>query len=126
VAGTHTYFVGDPTWRFSVWVHNTHIGVPGRRVTGQALDDMRKAFNKAKPQAWIDEAAANASKYTPEQLERMKQGLAPIGNDGFPMEIHHRFPLAEGGLNVFDNYDFLTRTLHRLGENYKLNHPNLP
>jgi len=96
------------------------------RVTGQALADMRKAFAAAKPQAWMDEAAANASKYTAAQLERMKKGLAPLGDDGFPMEIHHMVPLAEGGTNAFSNFQFLTRTLHRLGPNYKLNHPNLP
>jgi len=87
---------------------------------------MRKAFAAAKPQAWMDEAAANASKYTAAQLERMKKGLAPLGDDGFPMEIHHMVPLAEGGTNAFSNFQFLTRTLHRLGPNYKLNHPNLP
>jgi hypothetical protein len=87
---------------------------------------MRKAFAKAKPQAWMDEAAANASKYTSGQLERMKKGLAPLGDDGFPMEIHHRIPIAEGGSNAFSNFEFLTQTLHRRGPNYKINHPNLP
>ena len=96
------------------------------RVTGQALADMRKAFTKAKPQAWIDEAAKNPSKYMSAQLEKMKQGLAPLGDDGFSMEIHHRIPLAEGGTNAFDNFVFLTQTQHRRGPNYKLNHPNLP
>jgi len=42
------------------------------------------------------------------------------------MEIHHKTPLAEGGTNMFDNFEFLTRTDHRLGPNYKKNHPNLP
>lgn len=74
----------------------------------------------------MDEAARNPQKYTPEQLARMRNGQAPIGSDNFPMEIHHRQPLAEGGPNFMDNFDFLTRTEHRLGENYKLNHPNLP
>jgi hypothetical protein len=87
---------------------------------------MRKEFNSVKPQAWIDEAAANPSKYTPDQLARMQNGQAPIGSDGFPMEIHHKSPLAEGGTNTLDNFEFLTRTYHRLGPNYKLNHPNLP
>ncbi len=96
------------------------------RITGDALAKMRKQFNAVKPQAWIDEAAKNSHKYTPDQLSRMRAGQAPIGADGFPMEIHHRTPLAEGGGNVFDNFDFLTRTDHRLGPNYKRNHPNLP
>jgi len=96
------------------------------RVTGAALEAMRKAFAKAKSSAWMDEATQNACRYTSDQLERMRKGLAPLGNDGFPMEIHHRIPLAEGGSNVMSNFEFLTRTLHRLGENYKINHPNLP
>jgi hypothetical protein len=96
------------------------------RVTGESLAAMRKEFARVKPQAWIDEAASNPSKYTSAQLEKMRNGLAPIGCDGFPMEIHHQIPLAEGGTNLFSNFSFLTRTLHRLGSNYKINHPNLP
>ncbi|MCW2860418.1 MAG: Integrase catalytic region [Actinoallomurus sp.] len=42
---------------------------------------------------------------------------------GFPMEIHHRIPLSKGGTNDPDNFMFLTRTAHRFGENYRLNHP---
>ena len=87
---------------------------------------MRKAFAAAKPQAWMGEATVNASKYTPAQLERMKKWLAPLGDDGFSIEIHHMIPLAEGGTNAFSNFQFLTRTLHRQGANYKLNLPNLP
>ena len=96
------------------------------RVTGESLAAMRKEFARVKPQAWIGEAASNPSKYTSAQLEKMRNGLAPIGCDGFPMEIHHQIPLAEGGTNLFSNFSFLTRTLHRLGSNYKINHPNLP
>ncbi|MSR27401.1 MAG: hypothetical protein EXS06_10390 [Planctomycetaceae bacterium] len=95
------------------------------RVTGGSLAAMRKEFARVKPQAWIDEAASNPSKYTSAQLEKMRNGLAPIGKDGFPMEIHHQIPLAEGGTKLFSNFSFLTRTLHRLGSNYKINHPNL-
>jgi hypothetical protein len=97
-----------------------------KTITGDALKAARREFNRVKPQAWIDEAAGNPGKYTPDQLERMQQGLAPIGSDGVSMEIHHRVPLAEGGRNEFDNFEFMTRTEHRLGLNYKINHPNLP
>jgi RHS repeat-associated protein len=97
-----------------------------KRVTGDALAKMRSEFNTAKPQAWKEEAARNPQKYTKKQLAAMKKGEAPIGSDGFPMEIHHKTPLAEGGTNTMDNFDFLTRTDHRLGPNYKKNHPNLP
>jgi hypothetical protein len=51
----------------------------------------------------------------------MLQGLAPIGTDGYPVELHH-----PGGINVpIEFMDILTRTNHRLGGNYRLNHPFL-
>ena len=68
----------------------------------------------------------NAANYSDDQLARMSRGQAPVGSDGYSMEIHHTIPLAEGGTNTMDNFQFLTRTDHRLGDNYKLNHPNLP
>jgi RHS repeat-associated protein len=96
------------------------------RVTGEALEKARKEFNAVKPRAWMEEAARNPKKYTDKQLEAMRVGRAPVGSDNFTMEVHHRTPLAEGGANTYDNFEFLTRTDHRLGENYKLNHPGLP
>ena len=121
VQGQHVFRVTSN----GLLVHNSYGNAPNR-VTGSALKAARAAYRKAKPQAWIDEAAKNSGKYTADQLERMKKGLSPIGSDGFPMEIHHQIPLAEGGSNLFDNFRFMTRTDHRLGPNYKINHPNLP
>ena len=56
----------------------------------------------------------------------MREGKAPIGTDGFPTEIHHKTPLAEGGKNNEDNFQMMTQAEHRRGDNYKKNHPNLP
>ncbi|MFS8066932.1 MAG: HNH endonuclease signature motif containing protein [Byssovorax sp.] len=56
----------------------------------------------------------------------MARGNAPLGADGYRIELHHKTPLAEGGTNSFDNLSPLTRTDHRLGPSYKANHPNLP
>jgi hypothetical protein len=95
-------------------------------VTGDALKAARSEFNRIKPGFWKNEAAANPGAWSAENLARMKGGKAPIGSDGFPMELHHKTPLAEGGTNAFDNLSPLTRTDHRLGPNYKLNHPDLP
>ncbi len=69
-------------------------GTPGaaNRITGEDLASARREFERVKPQTWKDEAAANPQNYTPEQLARMKNGQAPIGNDGFSMEIHHKIP----------------------------------
>jgi|WetSurMetagenome_2_1015567.scaffolds.fasta_scaffold24023_7 hypothetical protein len=44
-----------------------------------------------------------------------KRGNAPIGKDGHPVELHHK---KDGTLAE------KTRTDHRLGENYKKNHPD--
>jgi hypothetical protein len=98
----------------------------GPRVTGVALKTARAEFNAVKPKFWQREAAQNAGSYSAESLTRMKSGKAPIGSDGHPMELHHMTPLAEGGTNAFDNLSPLTRTEHRLGPNYKTNHPGLP
>ncbi|WP_437775752.1 RHS repeat-associated core domain-containing protein [Sorangium sp. So ce1097] len=96
------------------------------RVTGDALKAARSEFNRVKPGFWKNEAATNPGAWSAENLARMKGGKAPIGSDGFPMELHHKTPLAEGGTNAFDNLSPLTRTDHRLGPSYKLNHPDLP
>jgi hypothetical protein len=54
----------------------------------------------------------------------MMAGKPPIGSDGFPMELHHETPLSKGGSNDASNLTPMTRTDHRLGDNYKLNHPS--
>ena len=96
------------------------------RVSGEALAEARQAFNRIRADFWRHEAATNASRYSAEQVADMATGKAPIGADGYRMELHHRTALAEGGTNAFDNLEPMTRTDHRLGSNYKGNHPNLP
>ncbi|MCY3772042.1 MAG: hypothetical protein OXG98_08485 [Gemmatimonadetes bacterium] len=96
------------------------------RITGNDLKSMRMEFNRMRPEFWKNEAKVNPRKYSQENLDRMSQGKAPIGSDGNPMELHHRIPLAEGGKNTFENLQPMTRTDHRMGGNYKANHPGLP
>ncbi len=96
------------------------------RVTGAALSAARKEFDSLRPTLWRQEAATNPARYSPSQLADMRAGRGPIGNDGYRMELHHRIPLANGGTNAFDNLVPLTRTEHRLGGNYSINHPGLP
>ncbi|MEI8413113.1 MULTISPECIES: LamG-like jellyroll fold domain-containing protein [unclassified Kribbella] len=92
--------------------------------TREELKNLRAEFNKeVKPKFWMDEAANNPGKYTADDLARMQGGKAPIGSDGYPMEIHHKVMLSRGGTNNPDNLIPLTRTQHRLGENYAKNHP---
>lgn len=47
-----------------------------------------------------------------------KPGDPPIGDDGYPIELHHHGQMPDGPISE------LTRNDHRIGENYKLNHPN--
>jgi hypothetical protein len=96
------------------------------RVSGEELAKLRREFEAIKSRFWKNEAAVNATAYTPENLARMRNGKPPIGPEGYPMELHHKVPLAEGGTNSFANLAIKTRTEHRLGPNYKQNHPNLP
>ena len=96
------------------------------RVSGDALKAARREFERLKPSLWREEAARNPGRYTQDQLADMLAGRGPIGSDGFRMELHHRVPLANGGTNAFDNIVPMTRTDHRLGGNYSLNHPGLP
>lgn len=53
-----------------------------------------------------------------EDIERMKEGKLPIGEDGHPMELHHKDQDPNGELVP------MTRTEHRGKGNYKKNHPN--
>jgi hypothetical protein len=48
----------------------------------------------------------------------MSEGRAPIGKDGNPVELHHDGQRADSPLKEMTPED------HRLGENFKKNHPN--
>ena len=56
-------------------------------------------------------------KYGAADRARMEKGKPPIGPDGHPIELHHVDRTPNGGL------DPMTRTDHRLGGNFKKNHP---
>jgi len=77
----------------------------------------RNAFKKEREAYWKNEAQSNPSQYSEENLERMRQGKPPIGSDGYPMELHHTDRTQAGGTEA------MTRTEHRLGDNFKKNHP---
>lgn len=79
----------------------------------------RAAFAKERKAYWKNEANNNADKYTPADIAKMTRGRAPTGSDGHPMELHHSNGTPEGGVKP------ITRTEHRLGDNYKRNHPHL-
>lgn len=77
----------------------------------------RTTFKAERETFWKAEATANPGNYSTEDLARMQAGKAPKGPDGHPMELHHVNRTPDGGLTQ------MSRTEHRLGENYKKNHP---
>jgi RHS repeat-associated protein len=77
----------------------------------------RPKFKLEREAFWKAQAKNNPSKYSPADLAKMKNGKAPTGPDGHPMELHHTDGTPNGGL------DPMSRTDHRLGGNYKKNHP---
>ncbi len=95
----------------------------GAGVTGDALAQARIDFVAVRAQYWKSEAATNPGAYSAENLARMKQGKPPIGEDGYPVELHHDPPLSQGGTNDPATLTPMTRTEHRLGGNYRRNHP---
>lgn len=93
-------------------------------VSGEELARLRKEFETiTRPEYWKKRAAESPGGYLESDLERMRKGRGPIGSDGFPTELHHKNPLSRGGSNDRSNLEEMTRTCHRLGGNYRLNHP---
>lgn len=82
--------------------------------TGDNINNLTKAgtepkWNTLKQRFWKNEALNNPSKYSDADLHRMKRGLAPIGDDGFSIELHH--PKGRSGTNFYHFYP-LTKTEH--------------
>lgn len=89
----------------------------------ETIDALREEFKSVKREYWKNEIAKNPTDWKPWNKALVNNGRAPRGIDGLPMEVHHILPLYMGGTNDFDNLVHLTQTEHRLGENYKKNHP---
>ena len=70
----HTYYVGDE----GILVHNS-------------CAHKSKSWRAQKRKYWKDHQNVASDLYdlTPENVLRMSKGKAPIGIDGFPMELHH-------------------------------------
>ena len=90
--------------------------LPAIDRNGDSAAELRRVFNNSvRPTYWKAAAADDAEAWSPSNLARMEKGQAPIGADGYPMELHHKIPLSEGGTNDFSNLEPMTRTDHRLG-----------
>ena len=63
----------------------------------------------------ISEGLGRVKRIDPRKISAppAESGLAPYGDDGFPLELHH----GKKGIEE------MTRTDHRLGKNFKKNHP---
>jgi RHS repeat-associated protein len=96
--------------------------------TGQAIESKTQAgislakqgMGESQPAGGKAASDKSAESYadTTENRERMAVGKAPIGKDGYPVELHHPEQKPE------EPVEEMTRTDHRLGENYTKNHPN--
>ena len=112
VENEHVYQIGTG----GVLVHNTDPECP------ELLQIDTSKVQAANPKAVdVDAQAPNTGNKIPNsQLQGPppKRGRAPIGDDGHPVELHHRDQLPDSPL------DEMTRTDHRLGENFRKNHSN--
>ena len=82
---------------------------------GDDITNLTKAGNipswtTVRNRYWKNEAYYNPNLYLKSDLTRMSKGRAPIGYDGFSMELHH--PNGRKGQNYFI-FEPLTRTAHR-------------
>jgi hypothetical protein len=94
----------------------------GKHVLAQVMVNLPHPFSRRAYPRGIQErqnkARTNPSQYTPQDLARMREGKPPIGTDGHPKELHHTDRTMGGSLQE------RTRTDHRLGENFRKNHPD--
>jgi len=91
-------------------VDTTKAAKKGWQV-GDDIANLTKAGNKpawstVKSRFWKNEAALRPELYSPENIQLMKKGLAPLVEyDGkfYSMEIHHIIPQRNGGSNTYKN-----------------------
>ena len=88
---------------------NTSSAKKGWRL-GQSIKNLTKKgtipkWPTVKSRFWKNEALNPSQPYSEANLARMRKGLAPIGKDGYSMELHH--PNGRGGANFFNFYPVL-------------------
>ena len=97
VAGDHTYYVSD----IGVLTHNSCNH-------NSKWNSERRSFWRKQAKTAVENQDYGSYVATAENLARMRRGSAPIGWDGFSVELHH----IEGIVNDFKNYVPVSRTLH--------------
>jgi hypothetical protein len=95
-------------------------GESGTGTTGPPPDQGSLPQNGAPPGAVSVSEAPQVNRLPASRLvaRPKKRGRAPIGDDGYPVELHHHDQVQGGMVSE------MTRSDHRLGENYRRNHPN--
>ena len=73
---------------------------------GDDVSNLTKAGNEpswttVRQRYWKNQAHLNSDAYSPENLQRMKKGLAPIV-DNAPMELHHTFRRKGANFYIFE------------------------
>lgn len=96
---------------------------------GDPIDNLTKAGNEpawstSRQRYWKNEALNNPSNYSPENLERMKKGLAPQRvnpETGLleSKELHHIDPRRNGGANTYDNLQQVWPDEHAAIDSYR-------
>ena len=81
---------------------------------GEDITNLTKAGNipswsTLRSRYWKNQAYYNAFVYDEVSLYRMRKGLAPIGDDGFSLELHHTHGRFGNNYFVFEP---LTKTQH--------------
>jgi hypothetical protein len=61
---------------------------------------------------WKNDALNNPDSWSPANLERMKQGLAPLDGASRSYELHHILPRSQGGKHFPGNLEILTHDTH--------------
>jgi len=122
----HTYFVSDA----SVLVHNDYSGARRKRwKVGEAIDSKthkgkNPKWGTVRARYWKNEVASNSSKYSQENIIRMKKGKAPKllnRNTGKveTVQLHHKTYRVNGGSNNISNLQQMLTSDHT--EFHKIN-----
>ena len=80
----------------------------GDDITALTRAGNAPSWSTVRQRYWKNKAFYNPFTY-PNDLSRMKKGLAPKGRDGFSMELHHPYGRIGENFYIFEE---ITRTNH--------------
>ena len=95
----HTYYVSDA----GVLVHNSCNH-------GREWNNERRRFWREQARSAIEDRDYGSYVATANNIARMRRGSAPIGWDGYSVQLHHWLGIA----NDFSSYSPVSKTLHQL------------